>query len=718
MTAIPHETTKASRTAGIPFLLKTAFINALIALVLFSLMIGIRTEAGSDGQLTYWTRFGDLVSIVAAVFGGSIVIELLRQWIGPTGAEKLVPPAVQSGMSFIGRYLAPALLIFTLLVPVIFYNQRYILDLAILVLTYVMLGWGLNVVVGLAGLLDLGYVAFYAVGAYSYGLLATNFGWSFWICLPLAGILAAFWGVLLGFPVLRLRGDYLAIVTLAFGEIIRLVIINWQSLTGGPNGVSGIPRPTFFGIPLDNSDDGLAAKLGIEYSPTHRIVFPVLFDPGAGAADQLGHDPPAPPADRPRLGGAARGRGRLPRARHQHHDHQAHGVRDRRHVRRLCRRVLRDPSGLHQPGILHLPGIGTGARHRRARRHGLAARRRARSSCHDRRLRAVPEPRGLPHAGVRHGHGADHDLAAARPDRPSRSDRVSDQGESHLLRPRQGGARMSGEPILSVDRLTMRFGGIVAVQDLSFAAERKKITALIGPNGAGKTTVFNCITGFYKPSGGTIRLTHDDGKVVALERLNDFRIAKQAKVARTFQNIRLFPGMTALENLMVAQHNALMLASGFTVLGLIGVPTYRTAEKRAIELATEWLKRVNLLDRADDAAGNFAYGDQRRLEIARAMCTEPALLCLDEPAAGLNARESAALSELLLSIRNELGTSILLIEHDMSVVMEISDHIVVMDHGVKIAQGTAREVRDDPKVIAAYLGTDEEEAAAVMESGS
>ncbi|WP_415026177.1 high-affinity branched-chain amino acid ABC transporter permease LivM [Bradyrhizobium sp.] len=273
MTSIPHETTQTSRTAGIPSILKTALVNALIALVLFSLMVGIRTEAGPDGQLTYWTRFGELASLVAAVFGGSIVIELLRQWIGASGAEKLVPPSVQSGMSFVGRYLAPALLIFTLLVPVIFYNQRYILDLAILVLTYVMLGWGLNVVVGLAGLLDLGYVAFYAVGAYSYGLLATNFGWSFWICLPLAGILAAFWGVLLGFPVLRLRGDYLAIVTLAFGEIIRLVIINWQDLTGGPNGVSGIPRPSFFGIPLDNSDAGLAAKLGIEYSPTHRIVF-------------------------------------------------------------------------------------------------------------------------------------------------------------------------------------------------------------------------------------------------------------------------------------------------------------------------------------------------------------------------------------------------------------------------------------------------------------
>lgn len=271
MTAPSTETAKSA--TGIPALLKTAVINALIALVLFSLMVGVRTEAGSDGQLTYWTRFGELASLVAVVFGGSIMIELLRRWIGPTGAERLVPPAVQSSISFIGRYLAPALLIFTLLVPVIFYNQRYILDLAILVLTYVMLGWGLNVVVGLAGLLDLGYVAFYAVGAYSYGLLATNFGWSFWICLPLAGILAAFWGVLLGFPVLRLRGDYLAIVTLAFGEIIRLVIINWQELTGGPNGVSGIPRPSFFGIPLDNSDDGLAARLGIEYSATHRIIF-------------------------------------------------------------------------------------------------------------------------------------------------------------------------------------------------------------------------------------------------------------------------------------------------------------------------------------------------------------------------------------------------------------------------------------------------------------
>jgi branched-chain amino acid transport system ATP-binding protein len=264
------------------------------------------------------------------------------------------------------------------------------------------------------------------------------------------------------------------------------------------------------------------------------------------------------------------------------------------------------------------------------------------------------------------------------------------------------------DPILDLQHLTMRFGGLLAVDDLSMQAGRREITAVIGPNGAGKTTVFNCITGFYRPSEGMIRLRHADGAEFLLERLPDFRIAKLGRVARTFQNVRLFAGMTVLENLLVSQHNELMRASGYTLLGLFGLPSYARAERAAVERAKHWLDRMGLASRADDPAGDLPYGGQRRVEIARAMCMEPELLCLDEPAAGLNPRESEELNGLLLRIREETRTSILLIEHDMHVVMGISDHIVVLEYGRKIADGTPEEVRNDDRVIAAYLGVDED----------
>ncbi|PLR23370.1 ABC transporter ATP-binding protein [Pantoea endophytica] len=285
------------------------------------------------------------------------------------------------------------------------------------------------------------------------------------------------------------------------------------------------------------------------------------------------------------------------------------------------------------------------------------------------------------------------------------------------------------DAILQVDNLMMRFGGIKALNDVSLAVERGSVTSLIGPNGAGKTTVFNCLTGFYRASGGRIVLNANQRstdviqvlgqKIHAGDWINPTRLGSRlwykmfggahlvnrAGLARTFQNIRLFREMSVIENLLVAQH---MQVNRHLLAGVLNTRGYREAENRALDRAFYWLENVDLVASANRLAGTLSYGQQRRLEIARAMCTRPELICLDEPAAGLNPVETEALSAILHRLRADHRISVLLIEHDMPMVMRISDHIVVLDHGDVIAQGTPQQIRHDPKVIAAYLGAEEE----------
>jgi len=251
--------------------------------------------------------------------------------------------------------------------------------------------------------------------------------------------------------------------------------------------------------------------------------------------------------------------------------------------------------------------------------------------------------------------------------------------------------------LLTVQNLGMRFGGLVAVDDVSFTARAGKITSIIGPNGAGKTTLFNCLTGFYRPGSGKIKL-QSHGREYELTEMSGYQIVRTAGVARTFQNIRLFPAMTVYENMLVAEHGRI------STINTLNLRRYRHEVAKSRQLARSWLERMDLIPFANVRADMLPYGVQRRVEIARALCTSPVLLCLDEPAAGLNPTESEKLAHLLRRICDEFHISILLIEHDMAVVMKISDHIIVLDYGRKIAEGTSDEVRRNPDVIKAYLG--------------
>jgi branched-chain amino acid transport system ATP-binding protein len=264
----------------------------------------------------------------------------------------------------------------------------------------------------------------------------------------------------------------------------------------------------------------------------------------------------------------------------------------------------------------------------------------------------------------------------------------------------------ASSPLLTVNQLSMRFGGLVAVDGVSFTAQPNAITAVIGPNGAGKTTLFNCITGFYRPTSGSLSVPHPTtGQPLPLQTLPTHQIVQQAGIVRTFQNIRLFGGMSVLENVLTAQHAPLMQAGG-GLAGLLGLARYRRAEAAAHAQARHWLQRFDLLADANRPAAELSYGAQRRLEIARALCLAPRLLCLDEPAAGLNPRESADLTAILRLLRTEAICAILLIEHDMGVVMDLSDHIVVLDYGRVIAAAAPAAIRANPAVIRAYLGED------------
>jgi ABC-type branched-subunit amino acid transport system ATPase component/ABC-type branched-subunit amino acid transport system permease subunit len=576
--------------------------------------------------------------------------------------------------------LAAGVLLLAVALP--FLGDDYQVDVGTGVLLFVILGLGINVVVGFAGLLDLGYAAFYAIGAYTTAILTTDADLSWWAALVPSMGAAALAGAVLGYPTLRLRGDYLAIVTLGFGEIVRISAVNLADLTGGPNGKIVSARPTLPGRALTTTDDfywlflamalvTLLATANLGRSRLGRAWAAILED--EAVAEAVGIASVRAKLLAYVLGSVWAGlAGALSAGKFGIVAPTSFTFT----VSVLILVVVVLGGRGSFPGVVlgalvvvGLPEALRGIEEQKFLAFGLAF-----------VALMLVRPQGLWPAGRDR-----RDLFAGEP-----------AVDGNPL------VSTSGAGTLDVVGLTQRFGGLVAVDGVTFGVQAGEIVSIIGPNGAGKTTVFNGITGVVSPHAGRVTL---DGRL--LNGLAPHEVVA-AGVGRTFQGIRPFAGMTAAENVLAGMDVRLR---GRVHGALLRLPAQRREERQARAAARHWLEFVGLAGREGFRAGDLPLAEQRRLDIARALAGRPRVLLLDEPAAGMNPSEKASLMVLVRAIRDR-GMTVVLIEHDMGLVEGVSDRVVVMDAGRVLTEGTPAEIRTDPRVIEAYLGAEDEDRAA------